>query len=224
MGEEKLKVIKTFYGGIIRDEKSKIKGAASNIEELDILSNADYFQAEQIFSSDSLPASSELYAYDSGPDGTAYGYGKETSGIKVSLFSVASGGADNQGAWATLFTSADTDDLAYKISPIVFHRTTEAQTDYLYYITKNSTTIKLWRYNITGASEAIVGTLTGLDGTGDRVSFKKMFGELIITNGKFLAKVDKDGVFTNDAFTLPNDWISVDMIPVSDVCIILARY
>ncbi len=222
--QEKLKVIKTFYGGIMRDDKSKVNGAASNIEELDILSNADYFQAEQIFSADTVPASSELYAYDSGPDGTVYGYGKETAGSKVRLFSVATGGADNPGSFATLFTSADTDDLAYKISPIVFHRTTEAQTDYLYYITKNSTTIKLWRYNITAATEATVGTLTGLDGTLDRISMKKMFGELIITNGKYMAKVDKDGTFTNDAFTLPNDWIGVDMIPVSDVCVILARY
>ncbi len=222
--KEKLKVIKTFYGGMVRDEKSKINGASLNIEELDILTNADYFQAEQIFSADTVPATSELYSYDSGPDGTVYGYGRETSGSKVRIFSVATGGADNPGSFATLFTSADTDDLAYKISPIIFHRTTEAQTDYLYYITKNSTTIKLWRYNITAATEAVVGTLTGLDGTLDRLSMKKMFGELIICNGKYLAKVDKDGTFTNDAFTLPNDWNAVDAIPVSDVCIILARY
>jgi len=224
MGEKKLKVIKTFYGGIVRDEKSKINGAASNLEEIDIFTNADFIQAEQIFSSDSLPASTEAYAYTSGPDDTVYAYGKETSGNKVRLLSVATGGADNPVAFATLFTSADADDLAYKISPIVFHRTTEAQTDYLYYLTKNSTTIKLWRYNISGASEAEVGTLTGLDGTDDRVSMKVMFGEIIIANGKYIAKVDKDGVFTNDAFTLPNDWIAVDMIPVSDVCLILARY
>lgn len=221
---EKLKVIKTFYGGIVRDEKSKINGGASNIEELDILTNADYFQAEQIFSSDSMPASTEVYSYCSGPTSIVYGYGKETGANKIRIVSVANGGSDNPGSFATLFTGADTDDLAYKISPIVFHRTTESNTDYLYYLTKNSATIKLWRYDITGADEEEVGTLTGLDGTDDRISMKVMFGELIITNGKFIAKVDKDGVFTNDAFTLPNDWVAVDLIPVSDVCIILARY
>lgn len=222
--DQKLKVIKTFYAGIIRDEKSKINGAASNIEELDILTNADYIQAEQIFSSDALPASTEVYAYDSGPDGTCYGYGKSTANNEVRIVSVATGGADNPGAFATLMTSADTTNLAYKISPIIFHRTTEASTDWLYYLTRVTTTVLLKRVKTSGADEATVGTLTGLTGTNDRVSFKKMFGELIITNGKFMAKVDKDGVFTNDAFTLPNDWVAVDAIPVSDVCVILARY
>lgn len=224
MAEAKLKTIKDFYGGMVRDEKSLVKGAAANIEELDIFTNADYFQAEQIFSTDSMPASTEVYSYCSDSAGTVYGYGKETAGNKVRIVSVATGGADNPGAFATLFTSADTDDLAYKISPVIFHRTTEAQSDYLYYLTKNSTTIKLWRYNITAGTEASVGTLTGLDGTDDRLSMKVMFGELIIANGKYMAKVDKDGTFTDTAFTLPNDWIAVDMIPVSDVCIIVSRY
>jgi hypothetical protein len=77
---------------------------------------------------------------------------------------------------------------------------------------------------VDGTNEATVGTLTGLDGANDRIVFRKMFGELIITNGKYIAKVDKDGTFTNDAFILPNDWIGIDIIAVSDVAIILARY
>lgn len=224
MGEQKLKVIKTFYGGITRDEKSRINGAALNVEELDIFSNADFVQAEQIMTADTLPATTNVYAYDSGSTAICYAYGEETGASKVRLLSVASGGSDDPGAFSTLFTSADATNLAYKISPLIFHRTTEANTDYLYYLTKASTTISLKRYSITGASESTVGTLTGLDGTGDRVSFKKMFGEIIITNGKYIAKVDKDGVFTDDAFVLPNDWIAVDMIAVSDVCLILSRY
>lgn len=224
MADEKLKVIKTFYAGIIRDEKSKINGAAANVEELDIFSNADYIQAEQIFTADALPASTEAYAYASDNAGTVYGYGKETAGSKVRLVSVASGSGDNPGAFATLFTSADATNLAYKISPLVFHKTTESNSLYLYYLTKASSTIILKRYDITGASEATVGTLTGLTGTNDRISMKVLFGELIITNGNLMAKVDKDGVFTNAAFTLPKDWIAVDHIPVSDVCVILSRY
>lgn len=224
MADQKIKTIRTFYGGIIRDEKSKVNGASSNIEELDIFTNADYIQAEQIFSSDSLPATTEVYSYDSDSSGTVYGYGKNTSNSAVRIVSVASGGADNPGSFATLMTSADTTNLAYKISPIAFHRTTESVTDYLYYLTRVTTTVILKRCRIDGTNEATVGTLTGLDGTDDRVSFKKMFGELIITNGKYVAKVDKDGSFTNDAFLLPSDWNIVDMIPVSDVCLILARY
>lgn len=222
--EQKIKTIRDFFAGIIRDEKSKIVGAASNIEELDIFTNRDYIQAEQIFTADALPATTEIYSYASGPDSTVYGYGKETGASKVRIVSVASGGADNPGALATLFTSADATNLAYKISPLVFHRTTEAVTDWLYYITKASSTILLRRVKTTGADEATVGTLTGLDGTDDRLSMKVLFGELIITNGKKMAKVDKDGTFTEDAFTLPNDWVAVDFIAVSDVCVILSRY
>lgn len=222
--KEKLKVIKDFYGGIIRDDKSKITGASSNLEEIDILTNAGYIQAEQIFSADSLPASTEVYSYCSGSDGTVYGYGKETSGNKVRIVSAATGGADNPGSLSTLFTSADTSNLAYKISPIVFHKTSESNQLYLYYITKNGSTITLKRYDIIGASESTVGTLTGLTGTNDRLSMKVMFGELIICNGNYMARVDKDGVFDDRAFTLPKDWNAVDAIPVSDVCIILSRY
>lgn len=223
--DEKLKLVSKFFGGITRDDKAKIQGVGSNFEELDIFSNADYIQAEQIFTADALPASTEAYAYTSGTDGTAYAYGKETGASKVRILSVANGGADNPGAWSTLFTSADTTNLAYAVSPIQFFKTTEANTDYLYYCTKTSgTTVLLRRYGIVAATDTTVGTLTQLSGSYDRISMKVMFGELYITNGKYISKVDQDGVFTEAAFTLPTEWISVDLMPVSDVCIILSRY
>ena len=99
MAKEKIKLINKFYGGTVRDDKSTIQGAALNIEELDIFTNGDFIQAEQIVSADSMPASTEVYAYTSGTDGTVYGYGKETSGNKIRLVSMASGGADNPGSF-----------------------------------------------------------------------------------------------------------------------------
>lgn len=224
MAIEKVKIINKFFGGITRDEKSKITGVASNIEELDILSNADFFQAEQIMSTDTLPASTEIYAYTSGKDGTAYAMGRETGASKVRLLSVATGGADDPSTFSTLFTSADTTNLAYVVSPVEFFVTSESSSGYLYYCTNASGTIVLKRYGISGASEATVGTLTGLTGSYDRITMKVIYGSLIITNGIYIATVDKDGVFTNAAFTLPNEWRSVDIVPVSDVSIILARY
>ncbi len=224
MAKEDTKVIRTFYGGITRDDKSKINGVASNLEELDIFTNADYVQAEQIFSTDSLPATTEAYAYTSGSDGTAYAYGKETAASKVRILSVATGGAANPGSFSTLFTSADATNLAYAVSPLQYFTTTESNSKYLYYTTNASGTIILKRYDITGASESTVGTLTGLTGSYDRITMKVIYGELLITNGKYMSKVDKDGVFTNAAFTLPLEWQAVDIVPVSDVAIILARY
>lgn len=223
---EQSKIIKTFYGGITRDEKSKINGVASNIEELDIFTNADYIQAEQIFTADSLPASSEAYAFTSGNTGIAYALGKETSASKVRLFSVASGGASNPGSWATLITSADTTNLSYSVSPIQYFSTTEALPNALYFVTKTAANVvKLCKFEISAGTDfTVVGTLTGLTGSYDRISMKVIFGELYITNGKYIASVDKDGVFTNDKFTLPNEWTSVDIIAVSDVAVILGRY
>lgn len=223
--EEKLKVIKNFYGGMVRDEKSRITGAASNLEEIDIFSNADYFQAEQIFTADSMPASTEVYSYTSDTAGTVYGYGKETGANKVRIVSVATGGADNPGAFGTVSTSADTDDLGYAVSPIQYFKTTEAagSNEWLYYCTLNSSTVKLWRVETDGSNEAVVGTLSGLSGSYDRISMKVIAGTLHITNGGKIATVDQDAVFTDAAFNLPLDWTAVDIIPVGTVSLIMAR-
>jgi hypothetical protein len=49
------------------------------------------------------------------------------------------------------------------------------------------------------------------------------FGELYIGNGNKIAKVDDEGAFIADAFTLPVGWEAVDIAFVSDVGLILAR-
>lgn len=225
MSVHKTKLINKFYGGITRDDKSKIVGTAANIEELDIFSNADFIQCEQLFSSYALPATTEAYAFTSDVSDIAYAYGKETGASKVRIMSVASGGSSNPGTFGTLFTSADATNLAYAISPFQYFRTTEANVNYIYFLTYDaSTTVTLKRFIIATNAEATVGTLTGLNGTNDRVSMKVIFGELYIMNGQYIAKIDKDGVFTEKAFTLPKEWIAVDIIAVSDIAIILGRY
>jgi len=224
MAKEKLKIINKFYGGNTRDDKSKTIGVASNVEEIDIFSNADWVRAEQIFSNYALPATTEIYDYTSGTDDTVYAYGKETAGDKVRILSAATGSATNPSTLSTLFTSADATNLAYSVSPVQFFKTTESNTNYLYYCTKTSgTTVLLRRYDITGDADATVGTLTQLDGTNDKISLRIVFGELLITNGKYISKVDKDGVFTEDTFEMPNEWTSVDIGIAASSGIILAR-
>lgn len=236
--EEKLKVIKNWYGGMVRDDKSRITGAASNLEEIDIFSNADYIQAEQIFSADSLPASTEVYAYTSNPSGTVYGYGKSTSNNAVRLVSVATGGADNPGSFATLATSSDTTNLATSVSPIQYFKTTEANNDSVYYIKGTGTSWYLVRYNIDAAEEqrwtgsAWSGSgsldantqLTGLTGSFDRPFMKVIAGVLHVGNGNSIATVDSEGTFTEKAFNLPLDYNAVDMAPVGTVALILASH
>lgn len=222
---ESIRIINKFYGGIVRDDKSRIFGSASNVEELDIFENDDFIRAEQIFTNETLPATTEIYAHDAGDDDTMYAYGRATEATagRVRILSVASGGADNPSDFTTLFTSTDTTNLATRVSDFKFFRTTEAQPTYLYYINGAGSTWRLMRYNITAASEALVGTLTGLTGSFDRPTIKVIFGELFVCHNNLIAKVSSGGTYTNAAFTLPAEWQAVDIIPVGDIALILCR-
>ncbi len=233
------KIINLFYGGIQRDDKSKVIGGCFNMEEINPFENKDYMIAEQINSADSMPASTEIYAYAAGDDDTMYGYGQKTTATvgTVRLVSVASGGADNPSTFSTLFTSADTTNLATLVSDLKFLRTTEASNPTsLYYIQGASTTWYLVRYNIGAAAEQIWnGTawaagssnansdLTGLDGSFMRPTMKVIFGSLYICHGQYIAKVGDDGTFTEKKFTLPKEWEAVDIIGVADIFLILCR-
>ena len=219
-----LKYITKFYGGMVRDDKSAVVGSAFNMEEIDVFSNVNFFQAEQILTSDSIPASTEAYAYSAGDDDTTYAYGKETSGGKVRLLSVASGGADNPGSFATLFTSAETTELATVVSGFKFFRSTEASNNrYLLYVRGHGTTWYLVKYNLDTSTETSVGQLTGLTGSFMRPTIKIIFGDAFITHGQYVAKFADDTSFTEKAFTLPKEWEGVDIEAVGDAAIILCR-
>ena len=236
--KESIVTINSFYGGIARDDKPKTAGVGSNFEELDIFQSADYVIPEQIMSADTMPATTEIYSYTAGDDDVVYGYGRETAASKVRIVSAASGGATNPGAFGTLFTSSDATNLYTQISPIKFFRTTEASNPTsLYYIHGTGASWYLARYNIgaaaeqrwTGSEWSASGSpdtncqLTGLTGSFDRPTMKVIYGELFICHNQYIAKCDKDGVFTKLAFTLPKEWEAIDIVPVSDVGLILAR-
>ena len=235
------RLISKFFGGITRDEKSRIIGSCFNCEEIDIFKNADYIEAEQINSADSMPTETEIYAYAAGDNDVIYGYGQKTTAtvgtVRIVETDNADGGSDNPSAFVALFTSSDTTNLATLISDLKFLRTTEASNPTsLYYIKGTSTTWYLVRYNIGANEEQVWGEsswaagavgantqLTGLDGSFDRPTMKVIFGEFYICNGQYIAKVDKDGVLTEKKFTLPKEWEAVDIIGVADIFLILCR-
>jgi hypothetical protein len=229
MAKEKIKKIDKFFGGMVRDDKSVITGAAYNIEELDIMGNADYVQAEQIFSNYALPATTEIYSFTADYADTVYGYGKSTSNNAVRIVSVVNGGSNNPGTFSTLSTSADTTNVCYPSSPVQYFKTTEASPHWLYYLTINGSTVTMKRQHVDGTGEtssdfaSTTMTLTGLDGSYDMLSMRVIYGSLYITNGNFVAKVDKDGVFTNNSFTLAKDWEIADIVAVGNFGLILAR-
>ena len=239
MAKEILKYKEKFFAGQVRDDKSEQIGAWSNLEEIDIFTNSDFVQAEQILSAESLPANTEIYAYDTGDDDTVYTYGRRTDATAgtVRLMSVASGGGSDPGNLSTLFTSADTTNLATRVGDMKFFRSSEASNPTsLYYIQGTGSSWYLSRYNIGAGAEQtwngsawVAGTanassqLTGLSGSFDRPTMKIIYGELLICHGQFVAKIDKDAVFTLKAWTAPNEWQGIDIIPVSDIALILAR-
>ena len=222
--KEIIQTIGKFYGGIIRDDKSKIVGVLSNAEEVDIFSNADYIQAEQIVSADTIPADTEIYGYTAGDDDIVYGYGKETANNRLRIVSVASGGSDNPGAFSTLYTQSSGTDLPSIVSDFKFFRTAEASNPAkILYIKGASSTWNLYNYNIGTAAEISYGQLSGLTGSFMRPTIKIIYGEAFVCHGQYIAKVDKDNQFVEKAFTLPKEWEAIDIIPVSDIALILAR-
>lgn len=75
MSQTKGKIIDHFYGGIIRDEKTRIDGAALNVEELDIFENANFVRAAQVMTrvaaSSSSPSSSPSSSTSAGASNSA---------------------------------------------------------------------------------------------------------------------------------------------------------
>jgi hypothetical protein len=217
-----IRTIEEFFGGITLDDKPRVIGVGSNFEEIDIFTNKNFIQAEQIFSADTIPATSELYDYSVGDDDILYGYGKETAGNKVRLFKLENSSAPNPGSWATLFTSSSGDTAKYE-GVIQAHETDEGGAKkWVYYL---AGTGELKRYgDLDGTpAEESVGTLSGLTGSWDKPFMKRIYGELYIGHGNFIARVDDNGNFEEKAFTIPNGWKVVDMIARSDTALILCR-
>lgn len=222
--QEKISLIDAFYGGIRNNLRSKIGGAALNVEELDIFSNRDFIQPEQIMSADTVPASTEVYAYCARINDTVYGYGKNTSNGKIRIVEKTNAGATAPDAWATTLSSTEATNLPDSRSPIEFHQTTEsaATVNSIYYLTRATDTWKLYRYK-NFSSEEIAGTLTGMANSFARPWMKRVFGELFVGHGQFICKVDKSGTFTEKAWTAPNGWDTIDMIQFSDVALVVCR-
>ena len=112
----RIKLFDKFYAGIVRDDKSQIVGALANAEEVEVFSNLDFIQAEQIMGIDTLPAGTDVFAYTAADTDIVYAYGRETAGSRVRILSTPSGGTDNPVAFTTLFTSADATNLARDVS------------------------------------------------------------------------------------------------------------
>jgi hypothetical protein len=79
-------------------------------------------------------------------------------------------------------------------------------------------------FTLNDGVESSVGVLDGIIAGTDHISMLRAFGELFITNGRYISKVDASGAFTQHAFTLPSDLIAIDMALRGDTIYILCEY
>ena len=158
---------------------------------------------------------------------TAYALSISQDGDAI-IWKLASASATDPGSWVFLFES--TLD-AHPNGNIIWHKW-DSGASYLYYPTVSGTTVSLKKLLISGPTETTaafngtdVATLTGLDGTGDRIPMIRLNGELYIGNGKYIANVDDDGVVTLTNFTiaLSTGWEVVDFDPIGDELMLLCR-
>ena len=77
----------------------------------------------------------------------------------------------------------------------------------------------------SGDVDATTMTLSGITTSNSATPFPRirLDGEIFFGHGQFVAKVDKNGVFTEKAFTLPTSWDAISFTPVSGTLYILSR-
>ena len=101
--EEVLKLFTEFFGGIQRDDKSTVPGGMSDVEELDILENANWVQPALVLSADTIPNNMIVGSYSEDAVGNGYAFGN-LSGF-ASVMTRSNIGTASPGAWTTQNTS-----------------------------------------------------------------------------------------------------------------------
>lgn len=209
IGDIKTFRVKPFYGGIVVGERDRNIGTASNVEELDIFTNPDYVQPETIFSADSVI---ENGAWDFADDGTSV-YAISESGGKAKIWKRANAMTSGLGSttWAAYKVSSQNSNQDSFLECLEW----DDGTKHLYYVVGTNS---LYKYgDIAGSpNETSVGTLTGVSDANGRLPSLIRQGELFIGHGKYVARVDGTGTYTNAAFTLPAGWRVVDMENVAN--------
>lgn len=222
----KLNRIERFYGGITNSDRDRREGVCLNMEELDIFANPSYIEPATILAADTSITTGtprRVWAFTVDDADSLYGISDDAAGTpKAQIWRLTTASADNPGDFASYLVSAQNSRATYA-SNIIWHGIGDpVSTAFLYYVTGTNS---LYRYgDIKGTpAEASVGTLSGLTATSKYVPMIRREGELLIGHGQFIAKVDDGAVFNATAFTLPNEWVVVDLKTIGDEVAILAR-
>ena len=229
--EEVLKLFTEFFGGIQRDDKSTVRGGMSDVEELDILENANWVQPTQVLSADTLPANTNFFSYCEDPLlGMGYAIGADNNGNGFAhVFSnsnigtqSATGWSDAGGASATLVSNA--------IAPSIVHyeiengASTVTPTLALYFITGTNTVTK---WTASGGVASTTWVLSSLTSSMSHISFREINGLTYICAGNYVSTIDPGSQstgpnFNEKALALPSGYVSIDICQAGEYFFVLA--
>ena len=208
-GKEVMKIYSEFFGGIQRDDKSTVKGGMLNVEELDILENANFVRPTQILSSDTLPANTNFFSYCEDPlVGTGYAVGADNNGNTYAhIFQNTNIATSSPGGWSDVGGSSL---VANAVSPSTVHYVTTSGSSVLtiYFITGNNVLTKWTSSGGIATTGYIFSSLTASMGN---ISVREINGSSYWCAGNYVSTIDKNGVFTEQAFQLPTGYISIDI-------------
>ena len=215
--EEVLKLFIQFFGGIQRDDKSTVPGGASNVEEIDILENANFIRPAQVLSADTLPANTNFFSYCEDPlTGTGYAVGADNNGNGYAhVFSNSNIGTPSAGGWVDA-GGASVTLISSAIGPSVVHyeielsASTTTPTLAIYFVTGTNVITK---WTASGGVASSGWTLSSLTAAMGHVSFREINGLTYICAGNYVSTIDPGSQstgpnFNQKAFALPFGYVA----------------
>jgi hypothetical protein len=230
-GEEILTLQAEFYGGIQRDDLSNVGGGASNVEELDILENANFVRPTKVLSPDTLPTNTSFHSYCEDPlNGDGYAVGSDNnSSTNVQVFQNRRIASTNPGGWSSVGSSAGL--VSVPISASTCHYEVESGATSIIptlaiYFVANGNQIGKW----TSAGNAVTTPWvlsTFVNSTMSHISFREIAGISYICAGNNVSTIDPGSPstganFNEVAFPLPFGYIAVDICQAGEYFFVLA--
>jgi len=201
--------IQNFYGGISTNDKDKVVGVCSNIEEMDIFSNVDYMEPNTIFGVDAT-ITRQITGYTIGDmnditvGGTLYALGRTVDATPLAqIWRKTSADSISPSAWVAVKTSAYNSNLQ---SPIAWHRVTVPSDD-----------------AVLG-----VGHVDGIVRSGSTATFTTLFNHGLTTNNIIaitvsgVDQVEYNGTFKGTVTGVKTITYTVSGTPVTPATTILA--
>ncbi len=228
-GQDETTLQTLFYGGIQRDDKSLVAGGGSNVEELDILENANFVRPTQILTADTLPSNTAFHSYCEDPlNGDGYAVGGDNNGnAYAQVFQNTGIATTSPGGWVSRGTSSLP---ANPLSASTVHYEVESgatsiiPTLAVYFLTGQNVVTK---WTASGGIATTGWTLSTLTTSMGHVSFREINGITYICAGNYVSTIDPGSPstganFNEQGFPLPFGYVAIDIAQAGEYFFVLA--